>query len=92
MPVRARSFGMYHALGNPLAIEMGHLFKQQKILEDHGAARPHRERILVVAYRPARVRRHNFLSLSAISLLLALAARAAPIFGSPGCDWLTGSV
>ena len=60
MPVGTGALGVHDAFRNPFAIEVSHLFEQQKIFEDHRAARPDRERILVVAHRTSRICGHNF--------------------------------
>jgi hypothetical protein len=52
---------MDDTLGNPFAIEMGHLFEQQEVFKDNRAARTNRERILVIAHRASGVCGH-FLS------------------------------
>src|SRR6266481_2923169 len=48
---RAGALGMDHPLGDPLPVEVGHLFDQMKVLYQHWTAGPGRQRVLVVGDR-----------------------------------------
>src|SRR5438552_10677888 len=61
MAVCTRALGVHYALWDSLAVELCHLFEEQKVFEDYRAARPQRQRIPIVANGTARVRRHDFL-------------------------------
>src|SRR5579859_1436005 len=59
MPVRARTLGVNDPLRDAFPVEVRHFFEKQKIFINDWSARPHCERILIVAHRPARVGRHD---------------------------------
>src|SRR5712672_3089702 len=54
----AGALGVDDALGNTLAIKVGHFFEEQEIFKDDRAAGAYGQGILVVAYRTACVRGH----------------------------------
>ena len=58
--VRSRAFGVHDAFRNTLAVEVRHLFKQQKVFKNHRAARAYGQRVLVVADRSPGVGSHEF--------------------------------
>lgn len=51
---------MHDPFGDPLAIEMRHLFKEQEIFKHDGTAGTHGQGILVVTDRTARIDGHVF--------------------------------
>jgi hypothetical protein len=59
--VSARTLGVNHAFGNPLAVEVRHLFEQLVILDEHRSAGARRQGVLVVANRTACGRGESFL-------------------------------
>src|SRR5205085_1137892 len=57
--VRAGAAGMHHALGDPLAVEMGDLLDELVVLERRGTPLAHRAGALVVADRVALAGRQD---------------------------------
>src|SRR5699024_8198377 len=49
------SFGMWLAFGNPLAVNIGHLFDQVMILQENRAIGAYRQRVFITWHANARI-------------------------------------